>query len=217
MKFTIAAIPFLALILLAGCTTTHHDVASADHASAQAGEMHLPPGWTAQDMEKMTAAGMPGAVHAAMAKNAGTWTGTSTMWMAPDTTPMTSPCKATITSEMGGRYVRNEMTGEMQGMGRFTCLGFYGYDNVSKKYLSTWLNDMSTGMMHGTGTSSDDGRTITWSYTMSCPITDGPTSMREIESHPNDDTMTYEAFTKDPKSGREFLTMKLELKRQPGT
>ena len=33
---------------------------------------------------------------------------------------------------MDGRYIKCEMTGNMPGMGPFTGLGFYGFDNVSQ-------------------------------------------------------------------------------------
>ena len=45
--------------------------------------MQLPPGWTAEDMQAMMAAGTPGKMHEHLAKDVGMWQGKTTMWMAP--------------------------------------------------------------------------------------------------------------------------------------
>lgn len=209
--------------LVFGCSTTRSDIQASDRPTAPAqgghegGAMTLPPGWTEADMQACMAAGMPGPMHQHLAKAVGTWAGTSTSWMAPGMPPMTSSCTSTITMEMDGRYTRCEFRGEMPGMGPFHGLGYNGYDNVSQKFVSTWIDNHSSGIMNGQGSLSPDGKTLTWNFQYNCPITKKPTTMREVERYTNDDTMTLEMFGPDPKSGKEFQMMKLELKRQSGT
>lgn len=205
--------------LVAGCASTNHGThssvqAETPKASAQgAADFQLPPGWTEADMQACTLAGMPGDQHKFLAQSAGTWTGTSTMWMAPETPPMTSPSNCTVTSEMDGRYTKHEYRGEIPGMGSFHGMGFCGFDNVSGKFVSTWLDNHSTGIMTGTGELGADGKTLTWTYKYNCPITKGVATMREIQRHPTNDTMTLEMHGTDPKTGKEFKMMQIDLKR----
>ncbi|MBM4113418.1 MAG: DUF1579 domain-containing protein [Phycisphaerae bacterium] len=177
----------------------------------------LPPGWTPEDMQACIEAGTPGPMHARLAKNAGNWKGTNKMWMAPGTEPMTTECVCVITSIMDGRYVQSDMSGEMPGMGAFKGLGFSGFDNVSKKFVGSWFDNHSTGIMTGTGELASDGSTINWSFAYNCPVTKKQTVMREVESYPDANTMVLDMFCTDPKSNKEYQCMKLELKRQGGT
>ncbi len=205
--------------MLAGCNSMKSDVQTTDHAQAPQGgdmAMMLPPGWTEADMQACMEAGMTGPQHEMLAKSAGRWSGTSTMWMAPGMPPMTNDCNATITSLMDGRYTRCEYSGEMAGMGAFQGLGFNGFDNVSQKYVSTWMDNMGTGIMNGTGVASDNGRTMTWNFQFNCPMTKKMTTMREVERHPDANTMSLEMFGPDPKTGKEFQMMKIEMKRASG-
>src|SRR5262245_20468348 len=97
------------------------------------GEMKLPPGWTLEDVQAYTVAGTPGKQHELLTKEAGVWQGKNTMWFAPGAEPVKSECTSTVTPIMDGRYVKVEMSGEMPGMGPYTGVGTYGFDNTSKK------------------------------------------------------------------------------------
>jgi len=121
----------------------------------------------------------------------------------------------TVTSIMDGRYIQSEITGEMPGMGPYRGLGFSGFDNVSQKFVATWIDNHSTGMLNGTGELSADGKTITWNYTMNCPITKKPAAMRDVETITGFNTKTLVSYAADPKSGKEFKMMSIELTRKP--
>jgi hypothetical protein len=185
-------------------------------AFAQQPEAKLPPGWTEQDMEACMLAGTPGKMHEELAKSVGVWHGQNTMWMAPGADPMSSECTVTVTSIMDGRYTKYDWEGEMPGMGLFHGVGIYGYDNVSKKFVSTWIDNHGTGIMNGVGERSPDGKTTTWQYTYNCPITQKPALLQEIETITGPDRKTYEMFGTDPKSGKEYKMMKVELTRKEG-
>lgn len=179
-------------------------------------EMQLPPGWTEADMMACVEAGTPGEMHAHLAKGIGTWTGKTTMWMAPGAEPLKSECTSTVSTMMDGRFTKCEIDGEMPGMGPFNGFGIYGFDNVSQKFQSTWIDNCGTGMMIGTGDLSSDGKTLTWNFTYNCPITKKPTKMREIERWTGENTMTLEMHGVDPKSGKEFKMMEIALTRTGG-
>ena len=184
---------------------------AASGGATPGAEVPLPPGWTPDDVKNMIAAGIPGEMHQRLAKDVGTWQGKNTMWMFPGAEPMQSECTATITSLMDGRYVQMEMKGEIPGMGPFTGLGIQGYDNVAKKFASTWIDSQSTGIMTGTGELSPDGKTINWNFKYHCPVTGKPTVMRQIETNTGPNAKTLEMHGIEPKSGKEFKMMVLEM------
>jgi hypothetical protein len=177
-------------------------------------ELQLPPGWTTEDMQACVLAGTPGEMQERLANDAGEWHGTTTMWMTPDSEPMESECTTTVTPMMDGRYTKVEWKGDMPGMGPYNGLGIYGFDNVSQQFVSIWIDNHSTGIMKGVGKLSDDGKTLSWKYTHNCPITKKPAVMREIETTTGPNTKTLEMFTTDPKSGKEYKMMSVELTKQ---
>jgi len=188
------------------------DTAKTDKPQGEQGEMALPPGWTPDDMSACAAAATPGAEHEKLQKAVGKWKGEGQMWMAPDTEPMPTTCTANITSIMDGHFTKTEFSSEMMGM-PFSGLGFYGYDNVTKKYVCTWMDNQGTAMLSGTGEASPDGKTITWTYNYHCPITKKPATMRQVDHATGDNTMTMELFANDPKTGKEFKMMSVNYTR----
>ena len=213
MKFNTLFI--VALVIVAGLGIAASSVRAAQESKdAAQPESTLPPGWTEQDMQAVMLAGTPGEMQARLAKDAGTWHGEMTMWMIPGAEPVISDCSSTVTTIMDGRYTRIETASEMPGMGPFTGLGVNGFDNVSQKFVSTWIDNHSTGIMTGVGTLSADGNAIEWEFSYNCPLTKKPTAMRQIETIGGQDTKTLDMFGADPKSGKEFHMMHLELSRQ---
>jgi hypothetical protein len=188
--------------------------ASKDSQSGGAPEMKLPPGWTVDDMKACMIAGTPGDMHKRMANEAGLWRGKTTMWMAPDTEPIMSECTSTITPLMDGRFIKCETEGDMPGMEPFKGLGIYGFDNVSHKFISSWIDNQGTGITQGEGELSKDGKTLTWKMTFNCPITKKPHAMKEVDTITGPNTKTIEMFGADPKTGKHFQMMKIELTRK---
>ena len=149
-----------------------------------------------------------------LAGDAGTWKGKQQMWMPGSTEAMTSDVSSTITPMMDGRYTKVEVSGEMPGMGPYTGLGIYGFDNVSQQFVCTWIDNHSTGTMNGVGELSKDGKTITWQFSYNCPITKKPTAMRQVETNTGPNAKKLEMFGNDPKSGKEYKMMTMELTRK---
>lgn len=204
----------LGLFIVAGTIAIAQQAKEPAAAPGAKPEMKLPPGWTEDDVKACMVAGTPGEKHKDLAKGAGTWQGKTTMWMFPGSEPMKSECVSKATSILDGRYIRVEITGEMPGMGPFNGIGVYGYDNVSGKYVSTWIDNHSTGILNGTGEVSADGKVMTWSYTYNCPVTKKPATLREVETITGSNTRTLEMFGKEPKSGKEYKMMSIEFTKQ---
>jgi len=177
-------------------------------------ELQLPPGMTEEQMQACVLAGTPGEMHKRLAQDVGEWHGKTTMWMTPDAEPTESECTSTVTSIMDGRYIKGEMEGEMPGMGAYHGFGISGFDNVSQKFVSTWIDNHSTGIMQGEGQLSSDGKTLTWTFTYNCPITKKPTVMREVDTITGPNSKRLEMFGTDLTSGKEFKTMSIELTKK---
>jgi hypothetical protein len=198
--------------LIAGAIAIAQD--SKRSESKEAAEPKLPPGWTQEDLQAMMTAGAPGKMHEHLAKDVGVWHGKSTMWMAPDTEPLKSEIVSTIKPILDGRFTHCEIKGEIPGMGPYHAFGIYGYDNVSKEFVSTWIDNHGTGIMNGTGELSRDGKTMTWKFNYNCPITKKPAVLREVETTTGPKTKTLEAFGAEPKSGKVFKMMSIELTKK---
>lgn len=174
----------------------------------------LPPGWTAADMQAVNDAATPGKMHEHLAKDVGVWHGKNTMWMSPGAEPVQSESTSTITPLMDGRFTKLEVKGEMPGMGPFQAIGITGFDNVAQRFVSTWIDNHGTGMMNGTGELSRDGKTLTWKFSYNCPVTKKPAVMRQVETTTGPKTKTLEMFAAEPKSGKVYKMMSIELSKK---
>jgi len=186
-----------------------------DAKPAEQPQIKLPPGWTEADMQACILAATPGKMQERLAQDVGVWEGKCSIWMPPGGgEPMKTDCKLTVTSIMGGRYIKSEMAGEMPGGGAFAGFGLTGFDNVSRKFVSSMIDNQSTGIMTGTGELSPDGKILAWTYTYSCPVTQKPAVLRQIETNSDSNTKIIESIGADPKSGKEFQMMRIELTRK---
>lgn len=178
------------------------------------GDMQLPSGWTAEDMQAIMAAATPGKMHEHLVKDVGNWKVKTKSWMAPNTDAIESEGTSIVSPMMDGRYVKAEMAGEMPGMGSFNGFAIYGYDNITKQFVSSWIDNMATGIMNGTGELSADGKTLTWEYHGNCPITKKPIVMKEVDTTIDVNTKKMEMYGPYVKTGEEFKMMEIVLTRE---
>lgn len=217
--FTVLSVVGIAAVAgsIAVAQPSHDNKKAPSHApaaAAPAGQPELPKGWTEADMAACMEAGMTGEMHEFLAKQTGVWQGKNKMWMGPDSEPMLSECTSTVTTMMDGRFMKCEIAGDMPGMGPFNGFGIYGFDNVSKKFQCTWVDNCGTGMMIGTGELSSDKNTLTWSFTYNCPIAKKAVTMREVETFKGPNSKTLEMFMNDPKTGKEYKMMEIAFTRK---
>ena len=101
----------------------------------------------------------PGEPHKLFASLAGSWTTQTKEWMEPGKPPMESTGSCEEKVLLDGRFLQQECTGEMMGQ-PYTGIGVTGYDNYTKKYVSTWMDSMGTGIFVMEGTGSPDGKIV---------------------------------------------------------
>ncbi len=154
----------------------------------------------------------PGEPHARLAKKAGDWDVAVKMWHSPDMeVPEESTATSHIKSIMGGRYILEKVKGEAMGQ-PFEGFGIGGYDNITKKYFSTWIDTMMTGMMRLDGTAARYGGVINYEGTHPDPLRGKYVKTRSVERTISDDKVIYTSYnTAD--DGREFKGMELTYTR----
>lgn len=182
--------------------------------AAAAPAMPLPEGWTAEDMQACMLAATPGDMHKHLAKSIGTWHGKTTMWMFAGAPPVESECTSIVTPVMDGRYIKCEMAGETPGIGPYTGMGIYGFDNVSQKFVCTWIDNWSTGLMNGIGDLTADATATHWNFSYNCPVTKKQAVIRQTETITGPDTKTLEMIATDPKTGVEFKMMHIAFTKK---
>jgi len=87
-------------------------------------------------------------------------------WMnGPGAAPVITKGSSTYSWVLGGRYLRQDMKGEMMGM-PLEGFGYTGYDNYNKKYVGFWIDNSSTAMFTYSGYVDQTGKVFTFYGTM---------------------------------------------------
>ena len=166
-------------------------------------------------MEALQQLGSPSEGHTALEPLAGAWSYTAQWWMSPDEPPQSMTGTAVNTLIFGGRFLKQEITGQPEGEGQppFEGSGFTGYDNIRKEYQSVWCDNMMTGMMVSTGQFDAATLTLSEEGSFSCPIT-GETHRwyRTAWTVVDPDHTACESYSRTPE-GREFKSMEIHYTR----
>ena len=161
---------------------------------------------------KMKEFATPGAEHKMLESKVGKWSDKVTCWMSPDAPPM----EATGTSEyrmaLGGRYLQGTTQGVWAGM-PFEGMATIGYDNMKKKFVSSWIDNAGTGIMMAEGTY--DAATKTFTYTGEGPdlMSGKYLPVKSTEKMTDADTWVGEMWSTDSKSGKMFKSMEIKSTR----
>lgn len=192
-------------------TTTDTKVAGANDSKPKTDE------WIVVDSatgEKNWQAYMtPGEPHAMLAKANGEWVGDMTMWMADGAPPMKSTTSATNKMVMDGRYQMSTFTGDFMGM-PFNGMGTVAYDNAKKVFISTWIDNMGTGLMSMEGPWDEATKTINFKGRMICPANGQECDVRETFQIVDDNTQLMTMYGPDQKTGKEYKNMEIKFTRK---
>jgi hypothetical protein len=181
-------------------------VASADDQKKGAGK----PDEKAM-MEAYAKASEPVEQHKQVLKRAGKWNLTMKSWMDPKAPPSESTGTAEGKPLLGDRYLQTTVTASMPQGGQFSGLGLAGYDKAKKKFVGSWIDSMSTGVMLSEGTATPDGKTVTSQMVGTDPLTGKPNKMKIVEKWETDDKVVEEFYEK--KGGKEIKTMEITYTR----
>jgi len=155
------------------------------------------------------AAVMPGEHHAHIQKLAGEFDYIITFNM-PGMPPQEYKGHRSAKMIMGGRYLDESYNGTFMGM-PFEGHGTMAYDNVQKKYLSTWIDNMGTGIMFGSGTCTN-GTEWNMNADVADPQTGKMTPTRSVTKLVDADHMTMDMYAPGP-DGKEMKMMSIAATR----
>jgi hypothetical protein len=172
-------------------------------------------------MATMMALAKPGENHKLLADMVGTWDFKVKFWMNPDSEapPSESAGQSVTRAVMGGRYFISEVTGKMQMPGPdgkmtdadFSGMGVDGYDNAKKLYVSSWIDNMGTGIMNSEGTFDAATKTLTYNSEYE-PMPGMKTKVRMAVNMPDKDHHTMQFF--ENRGGKEVKTMEISYTRK---
>lgn len=177
---------------------------AAKAAAAAPSQEEMTKAWTAY----MT----PGKEHALLAKSAGTWTAKVKSWMDPSQPPEETEATMETKVVLGGRYLEDRYEGKMFGQ-PFSGIGYTGFDNHRKKFVSTWIDSAGTGMMTMTGSLDRSGKVLTMTGTMDDFMTGKPTKLKSVGTFVDDDHHRFEMWMSGP-DGKMWKNLEMEYVRK---
>lgn len=169
-------------------------------------------------IKKMKELGMPGEQHKVLDALAGSWNYTVTYKMAPDAPEEISSGTSNSQWILDGRFIQQKVSGTMDmnkdgKTEKFEGVGLIGHDNVTGKYRSIWVDNVSTGMMTASGTYDAATKTIKESGHYSCPVK-GEEVKFNSELHFTDaDHHTYTMYDQTPE-GQTYKSMEIKYTRK---
>ncbi|PYJ33198.1 MAG: hypothetical protein DME79_06910 [Verrucomicrobia bacterium] len=158
--------------------------------------------------------------HKLLSSLDGNWNFAIKMWMNPDPNAPAQESKGTATrkSIMGGRYVTMDVTGKMQMPGedgkmkdmQFKGMGLEGYDNLKKKFVASWVDNMGTGIQFSEGTYDPATKSFTYTSEME-PAPGMKMPVREVIKIADNNHMSLEWY--ENHGGQEKKTMEIAYTR----
>jgi hypothetical protein len=162
-------------------------------------------------MEVYTKLAAPGEQHKQLASLAGSWTTKTKEWMEPNKPPVESTGSAEMKILLDGRFLQQELTGQMMGQ-PFSGIEITTYDNLLKRYVTSWMSTMGTGIFTMEGTASTDGKTITLKGQHAEPG-GGDMKHRAIWKIVDSNTQTFDMYGAHP-GEKEWKMMEMTYTRK---
>lgn len=152
-----------------------------------------------------------GPQYVQLTRLAGHWTVQQSMWTAADAPPVIDRGSAMYAMVLGGRHLRQEL--RIASGKPFEGLGYIGYDDVTGKYYSSWMDTNFAGIILAYGTYDPASRTYQFVGEMGAKG-DAPVPVRELMRIADNDHFVYEYY--ETRGGKEALAIRLQYTRLDG-
>ena len=153
----------------------------------------------------------PGKEHKRLAVETGFWINDMTLWHDPKSPPVKATTNSEVKMIFNGRYQEIYYKGEVMGM-PFEGKSTIAFDNATKEYISTWIDNMGTGLMVLHGKADKNGMVISSTGEMVNPADGKSNPCREVYTILSENTRKLEVF--DTKDGKEWKSMEIIMKRK---
>ena len=102
----------------------------------------------------------PSRAHRKLDVFVGVWEARMSLWMDPSQPPVISEGTLEQKWILDGRFLQQTYQGGLMGA-PFSGVGYIGYDNSLRKYLSTWMDSAGTTISTRSGRFDEAGKTLT--------------------------------------------------------
>ena len=164
----------------------------------------------AEMMKALEASATPGPNHKLLERWVGRWDTTMKVMM-PGAPAMESRGTAEFSWLMEGRWLQEKMTGDMMGhpMQGFSITG---YDNFNKCFVSTWVDNHTTMMVHSSGSMDRSGKVLTMFGKMDEPMTGEHNKTVRFQTTIIDED-THRLNIDEVQYGQPFTVLEITYKR----
>jgi hypothetical protein len=166
----------------------------------------------AKMMEVWMKLATPGPDHKLLEPIIGSFNVRTVMWEYPGAPAQESTGTSEHVWVLGGRYVQQTFRGSFVGQ-PFEGIGYTGYDNYKKQFISVWIDTMGTSMLISTGTADATGKIITSTAEWDDAITGTTSTVRELVRIVDNDTHVMEMYMPGP-DGKEHKNMEITYTRK---
>lgn len=154
----------------------------------------------------------PGRHHARLADFTGSWDIHARFWRQPGAAPQESTGTAELRLILGGRFLEQRQEGSHLGKPT-SGIGYVGFDNAKGRYVSLWLDDLSTAIMRTEGPPDPSGKAIRTRGMINDSATGKPLRIEEVMTLVGPDRFTYEAWVA-PSGGKLVRVMEIVYSRR---
>lgn len=164
-----------------------------------------------KQMEAYAKLAQPGEHHKHLGNLAGKWKVTGKSWMAPGQPPVDMSGTMEASWILGGRYMQEVHKASFMGQ-PFEGRSLDGYDNTTKEYFSTWVDNMGTGVMLFRGSCDDPCKVLTETAEGPDPMTGKVMKTKTVTTFVDHDAYRFEMYMVAP-DGQDAKVMELIAKR----
>ncbi len=172
------------------------------------------PNRPSEDMKKaMEINGTPGPEHVHLKALEGKFDVRARATMDPSQPPKEAEGKCEQ-KMFYGLFLKEEFEGKCPITGEdLHGIGFTGYDKAKGKYVSTWLDSLSSGIMFNEGTADASGKVITFHGACTDPLTGKENRVRSVLTIVDDKKHVFEMYRAGP-DGKEFRSLEITYIRK---
>lgn len=110
-----------------------------------------------------------------------------------------------------GKFLEGSVRGEMMKK-NYEAHTVIGYDNIKRKFIKTWLDNLGTGILILEGTMDEQTKTIDFLGTTLDPLTRQPLKVHQVMKLISPDKYILEVY-REGKDGMEFKSMEITATR----
>lgn len=163
-------------------------------------------------MEMMQKLATPSEGHKKLDALVGNWAAKNSMWMEPGKPPQVAEGTSEIRWMLGGRFLEQRYEGTFMGM-PFSGIGYTGFDNYKKRYVSVWMDNFGTSMMNLAGSFDGSGKVLTSTGKMDDFTTGKVATVSEKMTIASKEEVIFEMWGPGP-DGKDFKMMEIRYTRK---